>query len=98
MKIGDVRVIEGFDGGKDETGSYKDIFNLDLSDEGALVVHRVEVRKLAQRALRGIHHAGHSRVLSCVVGRVFAVVVDLRPESPTFRYPAIAICFDHLAF
>lgn len=57
-----------------------------FSNDDTNITHRVEVQKLTAQALRGILHAPCSRVISCVMGEVFVVVVDLRPESVTFRY------------
>lgn len=47
---------------------------------------RAELIRLAGHgALRGLYRAPGQVVLRCVQGRVWAVAVDLRPDSPSFR-------------
>jgi len=38
-----------------------------------------------KNVVRGIHAAPFAKLISCVHGRVFDVVVDLRPASPTYK-------------
>ena len=35
--------------------------------------------------LRGMHYAPYSKLVTCLQGNIFDAIVDLRPESPTFR-------------
>ena len=35
--------------------------------------------------IRGIHWAPYNKLVSCVAGKLFDVIVDMRPESTTFR-------------
>lgn len=74
---------------EDVAGSRTEIFNSTSPHtsqrQSPFVTHRVEVYKMTRLALRGLHNATYSKVVSCVMGKVFAVVVDLRPESPSFR-------------
>jgi hypothetical protein len=51
----------------------------------SLTIHRVELQSLTSGAVSGIVSERHCRRVVCVSGAVFAVVVDLRPESPSFR-------------
>lgn len=38
-----------------------------------------------KNVVRGIHIAPFAKLVSCIHGRVFDVVVDLRPASPSYR-------------
>ena len=37
-----------------------------------------------QNVLRGIHISPYAKLLTCVRGAVYDVVIDVRPDSPTF--------------
>lgn len=76
----------------DARGSFARTF-----DAEAFAAHGIDARiaqcdlsRNPQRGtLRGLHHQitprADARVVRCVRGRIFDVLVDLRPESPTFR-------------
>lgn len=38
-----------------------------------------------RHVVRGLHKAPFAKLCTCVVGRIFDVVVDLRKDSPTYR-------------
>lgn len=44
---------------------------------------------LAKGTLRGLHYQcapyGEAKLINCIAGRIFDVIVDLRPESGTYR-------------
>jgi len=77
---------------QDERGSFARAF---CEDEFACagIAMRIKQVNLSHNAcagtLRGLHYQeapyGESKVVQCVRGRVFDVVVDLRRDSPTYR-------------
>lgn len=55
---------------------------------------------LARYTLRGMHWQdapyGEQKLVRCVVGRIWDVALDLRPNSPTYRHwYAAELCADH---
>ncbi|MED7955265.1 MULTISPECIES: dTDP-4-dehydrorhamnose 3,5-epimerase [unclassified Streptomyces] len=58
-------------------------------DPAAFVQHSVS--RSVRGVLRGLHlrsGAGEAKLVRCSYGKVFDVVVDLRPDSPTYRNQA----------
>jgi len=41
--------------------------------------------KSDKNVLRGLHRADYAKLVTCVSGRIFDVIVDLRSGSPTFK-------------
>ncbi len=77
---------------EDDRGSFARVFCLkELADQG--LDFQVRQANLAQTRLagtvRGLHYqvapALERKIVRCVVGEVFDVIVDMRPDSPTFR-------------
>jgi dTDP-4-dehydrorhamnose 3,5-epimerase-like enzyme len=48
-------------------------------------MQQVNVSRSKRNVIRGIHISGFPKVVFCPVGKVFDVVVDMRPDSPTFK-------------
>ena len=76
----------------DERGFFARTWAQDLFAEHGLVGHVVQRNLSYNRevhTLRGMHyqHPPHAevKVVSCVVGAIYDVAIDVRPESPTFR-------------
>lgn len=75
---------------KDERGVFVKTFTSDLFIAWGLVTHFAEEYFTFSRknVLRGIHFQlpphEHTKIVYCVNGKVFDVVVDLRKGSPTF--------------
>ena len=44
-----------------------------------------------QNSLRGIHISPYAKLLTCVQGSVYDVIVDMRPDSPSYLQWA-AVC------
>ncbi|MEU2562351.1 dTDP-4-dehydrorhamnose 3,5-epimerase [Streptomyces longispororuber] len=75
----------------DERGFFCRTFDADLVrsvglDPGAFV--QDSLSRSARGVVRGLHlrsGAGEAKLVRCSYGRIFDVVVDLRPHSPTYR-------------
>ena len=76
----------------DERGFFARTWGLDEFDERGLQPHMVQRNISYNRArgtLRGMHLQRppfpEVKVVSCLVGAVYDVAIDIRPDSPTFR-------------
>jgi dTDP-4-dehydrorhamnose 3,5-epimerase len=75
----------------DERGFFCRTFDADVLRSAGLDPHAFVQDSLSRSAggvLRGLHlrsGAGEAKLVRCSYGRIFDVVVDLRPGSPTFR-------------
>lgn len=72
---------------EDYRGSYVEIYNRKLYQEAGIIIDFVEddISVSYRHVLRGIH--GNERtwkLVSCSAGRIYHVVVDCHPESPTY--------------
>ncbi|MFD5405841.1 dTDP-4-dehydrorhamnose 3,5-epimerase [Streptomyces griseorubiginosus] len=75
----------------DERGFFSRTFDVDVArsvgiDPYAFV--QDSVSRSVRGVLRGLHlrsGAGEAKLVRCSYGRIFDVVVDLRPDSPTYR-------------
>jgi dTDP-4-dehydrorhamnose 3,5-epimerase len=55
--------------------------------------YQIDIKEMLQsnwssskkNVLRGIHLAGYAKLVTCVTGRIWDLVVDLRRDSPTFK-------------
>ncbi|MCK7627017.1 dTDP-4-dehydrorhamnose 3,5-epimerase [Streptomyces sp. RS10V-4] len=80
----------------DERGFFCRTFDADVVRSVGLDPHAFvqdSVSRSARGVLRGLHlrsGAGEAKLVRCAYGRIFDVVVDLRPDSPTYRHRA---CF-----
>lgn len=86
MTIPDVIVMER-DSAQDERGRFLPLVRCET--DGELPIRQVNLSVTTRPGIvRGLHYqsAPHSdgKFVTCVVGRVFDVAVDLREESPTF--------------
>lgn len=77
---------------EDERGSFARTFCArEFSQHGLVdVIDQVNCSSNTQRGtLRGLHYqtgdAAETRLVECIRGRIFDVIVDLRPDSVTFR-------------
>ncbi|OHT16059.1 dTDP-4-dehydrorhamnose 3,5-epimerase family protein [Tritrichomonas foetus] len=48
-------------------------------------MQQVNVTRSKKNAIRGIHISAFPKVVFCPVGRIYDIVVDMRPDSPTFK-------------
>ena len=47
-------------------------------------LHQITLSESKEAVLRGIHKVPYSKLVTCVKGAIYDVIVDLRPHSPTF--------------
>ena len=101
MKLSPIPEIEGaysalLEPHKDARGTLLELWNREqISKESGwstFVPVQINFVHTNQGAIRGIHrtykHVPQRKVVTCVAGRVLDVLVDLRPESPTFKRTA----------
>ena len=55
-----------------------------VGPRNAPAMHQFSISESCVNTIRGIHCAPYGKLVQCVSGRVFDVIVDLRPASPTF--------------
>src|SRR5207302_8380206 len=75
----------------DQRGFFSRTFDADVArsvgiDPGAFI--QDSVSRSAKGVVRGMHlrsGAGEAKLVRCSYGEIFDVVVDLRPDSPTYR-------------
>jgi dTDP-4-dehydrorhamnose 3,5-epimerase len=71
----------------DERGFFQEVFRLSEIEKGSGVkfnVAQVSHARSAKNTLRGIHSAPWNKIIYVVSGKVQAVIVDLRKDSPTY--------------
>ncbi|MEU5040033.1 dTDP-4-dehydrorhamnose 3,5-epimerase [Streptomyces griseorubiginosus] len=75
----------------DERGFFSRTFDVEVFRSVGLDPHAFvqdSVSRSVRGVLRGLHlrsGAGEAKLVRCSYGRIFDVVVDLRPDSPTYR-------------
>lgn len=73
-----------FDRHKDERGYFQEVFNasrLETADLG--IVQQINLSSSTTDVIRGMHVAPYSKLVTCVHGRIFDVIIDVRENSPT---------------
>jgi dTDP-4-dehydrorhamnose 3,5-epimerase len=64
-------------------GSFVELFHV-LKSHPAPDMPQITVSRSKRNVIRGLHCSPHHKLVCCPSGRAFDVVVDLRPNSPTF--------------
>ena len=84
MAIKDALVIKGkrF---YDERGFFEELYNeakfeIPITESWK----QINLAESKSDTLRGIHCSNHAKFVSCIKGEVYDVIVDLRPDSPTY--------------
>ena len=79
-------------GHKDERGSFGEWFRSDVIEQQLGInfeVKQANTSTSKKNVIRGLHYSlaaiGQSKWVSCASGTIWDVVVDIRPESPTFK-------------
>ena len=77
---------------KDERGSFQEWFKSEEVFEATGIKFSVEQANISsskKNVIRGIHYSlapgGQAKWVTCASGRIVDVVVDIRPNSPTFK-------------
>ena len=87
----------------DERGTFHEVFKLSAISEQlgrGFEVKQVNQSLSRKGVIRGIHWTnsvyGQAKYVSCIQGSIWDVVVDLRPESPTFgNWDAIVLSYEN---
>ena len=76
----------------DERGTFREWFKLDEIRQKTGIDFPVEQANIStskKGSLRGIHYSlvniGQAKWITCIAGRVIDLVIDIRPNSPTFK-------------
>jgi dTDP-4-dehydrorhamnose 3,5-epimerase len=81
MIFPEIKILQP-DSFEDYRGELYTVFN---QDEHKLVFNHDKVAVSRQHVLRGIHgDAKATKLITCLSGEIYLVVVDNRPESPTY--------------
>lgn len=70
---------------RDPRGFFEEIYSSARYGPIARAWPQINVSRSVRHAIRGLHRSPYDKLGTCVAGKLFDVVVDLRPESPTFR-------------
>ncbi|WP_413204347.1 dTDP-4-dehydrorhamnose 3,5-epimerase family protein [Rhodospirillum sp. A1_3_36] len=73
---------------EDFRGSYVEIYNRDLYREAGITVDFLQddISTSTRHVLRGIHGDQETwKLISCLSGKFYLLVVDMDPDSPTYR-------------
>jgi len=69
----------------DNRGWFVELFRRTVyQPHGQAIAPQVALSKSAKHVLRGVHCSPYPKLVTCPVGKLFDVVVDMRPASPTF--------------
>src|SRR3990167_1233999 len=70
----------------DERGFFHEVFRLNELKELGVDFHPVQVSHALSKpgVIRAIHTEGWNKIVYPVTGKMFAAIVDVRPDSPTF--------------
>lgn len=90
MKIKPVSQIEGahlieFDRYEDDRGYFQEVYST-ATDYPHFVgrSRQLNLSSSVQNTVRGMHVAPFSKLCSCIRGRLYDVIADVRPDSPTY--------------
>lgn len=86
--IPDVRLINGFESNDDRGGNAKSFSYSELIKNGIdfipLEILTINSKKNVVRGLHFQREKGQTKLISCISGRLFVVIVDLRMNNATF--------------
>ena len=85
----------------DDRGFFQELYQEDKYQHGG-ILDKVEQHwrqtnwsRSNKNVLRGIHLAQYAKLVTCISGRIWDLVVDLRPTSPTFlKWVGVELCPD----
>jgi len=87
MKSTPIRQVEGaylyeLDRHKDQRGFFEEVYSVNRNFE--LNIRQVNISHSSRWVVRGLHVAPFAKLCMCVRGKLFDVVADVRPNSPTY--------------
>jgi dTDP-4-dehydrorhamnose 3,5-epimerase len=100
-RIAGVTIVE-LEPSQDARGSFARTFCAEAFAAAGIPFEVVQVNLSSNRArhtLRGLHYQrapfGEPKIVACLRGRIFDVVVDVRPNSPTYlQWEGVELSFD----
>lgn len=87
-KLSRVRLIKPPTNFEDFRGSYVELYNSALYREAGIEIDFIQddISTSTRNVLRGIHGDGETwKLISCLYGKFYLVVVDMDEASPTYR-------------
>ncbi|CAH1775231.1 unnamed protein product [Owenia fusiformis] len=93
LHVKDARIID-IQRFKDHRGFLEELYNCQKYPEDITSEFEVKQNTCSrshQNVIRGLHISPYAKLLTCIQGAVYDVVVDLRPESPSYMQWAAAI-------
>eukprot|EP01128_Nolandella_sp_AFSM9_P010499 TRINITY_DN7271_c0_g1_i1.p1 TRINITY_DN7271_c0_g1~~TRINITY_DN7271_c0_g1_i1.p1 ORF type:complete len:187 (+),score=24.45 TRINITY_DN7271_c0_g1_i1:22-561(+) len=69
----------------DHRGYFQEHYNQEVHSFLPGKCAQVSYSQSGENVLRGIHCAPYGKLVQCVSGKILDVIVDLRPDSPTFK-------------
>lgn len=84
----------------DERGFFQELFEKDKYAQGQMqkfsAWQQANWSFSKENVLRGIHYANYSKLVTCIVGKIWDVVVDFRPTSSSFlKWTAVELSGDN---
>lgn len=73
---------------EDFRGSYVELYNKELYQQAGIAIDFLQddISTSTRHVLRGLHGDGHTwKLVSCLHGKFYLVVVDMDENSPTYR-------------
>ena len=68
---------------EDERGFFEEVYSSAMANHG-FVPRQVNLSRSSRCVVRGMHVAPFAKLAMCVRGRLWDVVADVRPDSPTY--------------
>jgi dTDP-4-dehydrorhamnose 3,5-epimerase len=87
LGIKDCFVVKGAERKSDSLGYIESLYNeTEFASSPITPSHwqQVSMAKSVPNVLRGIHCSNYAKYVTCVSGEIYDVIVDLRPDSPTY--------------
>jgi dTDP-4-dehydrorhamnose 3,5-epimerase len=87
-RLNDVRVIAPPTNFEDFRGSYVEIYNEAIYRAAGIDQNFIQddISTSTRHVLRGVHGDSQTwKLISCLYGKFYLIVVDMRTESPTYR-------------
>lgn len=81
-------ILYDSDSYRDERGTFQEIFNVSRLDSfweffPPFGVRQINLSQSHKRVVRGLHVSPYSKLVTCIRGSLFDVIVDVREGSPT---------------
>lgn len=93
-------VVVNCDRHHDDRGFFQELFEKDKYATGQIqkfsTWQQANWSFSKENVLRGVHYANYSKLVTCIVGKIWDIVVDLRPDSSSFlKWTAVELSGDN---